>query len=174
MSSDQVINQIIKRIVSISTEKLNAREDKVKSQPENNILENQNETAPVEKIDSVPNIFMKGINSKIQNYHITDTLAAFMIRAIVLDPNNRFQIEKELSHEEVDRLIELCVSKITATTDFEMETIRMQVYFDTNFPSQGEYLQKEHMFHLEHCAALLRDIVQVKTKTIPSLEGISF
>jgi tRNA G10 N-methylase Trm11 len=143
MSSDQVINQIIQTIVTLATEKT------------------RNETIEQEK------------QSKLQNYQITDTLAAFMIRAIVLDPNYGFNAEKEMSREQVNRLIDVCVSKITSS-DFEMETIRMQVYFDTNFPSQSDFLHREHMVHLEQCAGLLREIVQVKSKQIPSLEGTLF
>jgi hypothetical protein len=53
-----------------------------------------------------------------------------------------------------------------------METIRMQVYFDTNFPSQSEFLHHEKHSRLEQCSNILRDIIQVKSKAIGSLEGI--
>jgi hypothetical protein len=170
MSSDQVINQIIRSIVTISTEAIKRDEPEPSKPAEDNqvVFVSESEQS---KITVVSDLFVHGFHSKVQNFQITDTLAAFMIRAVVLDPQYGFRVEKEMSRDEVNRLIDICVQKITATDDFEMETIRMQVYFDTNFPSQGDFLHQEKMARLEQCAALLRDIIQAKSKAIPSLEG---
>lgn len=39
----------------------------------------------------------------------------------------------------------MCVEQITRTDDIEMEIVRAQVYFDTNFPAQGNNLIKKSM-----------------------------
>ena len=59
---------------------------------------------------------------------------------------------------------------MTKTDDIEMETIRTQVYFDTNFPVQEEYLHKERLARLEECVSLLKEIVDTKSKSVSVLE----
>ncbi|KAH6563967.1 hypothetical protein BASA60_010499 [Batrachochytrium salamandrivorans] len=81
----------------------------------------------------------EGIHSQVTSTHVTETLAAFLIRAVVLDPKNDFHIENELSRGEVARLTDLCVERIVAIDDPVQATVRMQVYFDTNFPAQQLY-----------------------------------
>eukprot|EP00842_Homolaphlyctis_polyrhiza_P000256 jgi/Hompol1/1230/HPOL_003112-RA len=118
-------------------------------------------------------MFMAGIHSHIPPSHVSETLAAFLIRAVVLDPINGFRIERELSRDEVERLIDLCVNKIVSPNDPVQETVRMQVYFDTNFPSQNDFLHKEKLTRIDACSSLLRDILEVKSKSIASYE-VSF
>lgn len=52
-------------------------------------------------------MFLEEIHSVVKQFHVTDTLAAFMIRAVVLNPDNGFNPEKEMSRAEVDRLIKV-------------------------------------------------------------------
>ncbi|KAL2913743.1 hypothetical protein HK105_206759 [Polyrhizophydium stewartii] len=122
--------------------------------------------------EDIRHIFMAGIQSHVAPSHVTETLAAFMIRAIVLDPLNGFRIEQELSRDEVDRLIELCIEKITATDDPVQETVRMQVYFDTNFPAQNDFLHKEKLTRIDACSSLLKEILDVKSKSISAYENL--
>ncbi|TPX65418.1 hypothetical protein SpCBS45565_g05200 [Spizellomyces sp. 'palustris'] len=103
---------------------------------------------------------------------VPETLAAFMVRAVVLDPRNGFRIEGELGRDEVERLIKICVDRITAMNSPVMETVKMQVYFDTNFPAQGDFLHKEKSSRVSACASLLREITEVKTKAIAIYEAL--
>lgn len=93
MSSDEVINQIIKAIVKDAADSYkNIQNDQI----------SENNTHP---------LFNTQVLSQTKNYKITDTLAAFMIRAVALDPRHKFNIEKEMSRGEVDRLIKVSHSK---------------------------------------------------------------
>ncbi|ORY53172.1 hypothetical protein BCR33DRAFT_711519, partial [Rhizoclosmatium globosum] len=105
-------------------------------------------------------------------FSMSDTLAAFFVRAVVLDPRNEFHIERELSKEDVERLINLCVEKITCTNDAVCETIKMQVYFDSIFPAQADYLHREKMTRIANCSTILREITEVKSKNISIYEGL--
>ncbi|KAI8930132.1 hypothetical protein BC831DRAFT_547026 [Entophlyctis helioformis] len=122
--------------------------------------------------EAARNIFLAGIQSHVPPFHVTETLAAFLIRAVVLDPHNGFRIEHELSREEVDRLISLCVDKITTQDDPVQETVRMQVYFDTNFPAQNDFLHKEKLTRIDACSVLLREILDVKSKSLSAYEAL--
>ena len=92
MSSDEVINQIIRAIVDYAANK------------SKNDISNQ---VVFEKQQSILLLFNTQLQNQIQNYQITDTLAAFMIRAVALDPFNKFNIEMEMSRDEVERLIKV-------------------------------------------------------------------
>ncbi|KAJ3168655.1 hypothetical protein HDU88_001548 [Geranomyces variabilis] len=143
-SSDEVIRYIIRETVSRASAVLKARRDAASS-------ESQDAASPV---------------------IVTETLAAFLVRAIVLDPRNDFRADKELGRDEVDRLIQLCVDRITVKNTPVMETVKMQVYFDTNFPAQADFLHKEKQSHINACAPLLRDICEVKVKAIAVYEAL--
>lgn len=77
------------------------------------------------------------VQSKITPYIVTDTLAAFVLRSVAMNPENEFNVDMEFSPEEVERLISLCVERIiNENCSPQMETVKMQVYFDTHFPAQ--------------------------------------
>ncbi|KAJ3314040.1 hypothetical protein HDV04_001071 [Boothiomyces sp. JEL0838] len=158
--SEDVIKVIIKEIVSSSTNILKTKYIEPSSETKAENQDNTNES------NGVSAFFANGIQSAVKPYQVTDTLAAFMVRAVALDPSNHFNIAEDLPKEEVDRLI----NKITATNDPEMETIRVQVYFDTHFSAQDYFLQLEKATRNEQCSTLLREITDSRQKTIPAFE----
>ncbi|KAJ3220411.1 hypothetical protein HDU67_000078 [Dinochytrium kinnereticum] len=125
---------------------------------------------PMTPLPQVKHLFAAGIKSHHTPYTVSDTLAAFVVRAVVLDPRNDFRIERELSKEEVQRLISMCVEKITELNSPVMETVKMQVYFDTTFPAQADYLHREKMSRIASCSGVLREITEIKTKNVAVYE----
>ena len=120
-------------------------------------------------------------------YRITETLAAFVVRAVIMDPQYNFDISQQLNRNEVDRLIQvifisllvcvdvvfkICVDKIIQNQDQVYETIKMQVYFDTNFPVQNEFLRAEKQNRLQSALNVLQAIHDTKTRSVPALEGM--
>ncbi|KAI8801190.1 hypothetical protein BJ742DRAFT_779542 [Cladochytrium replicatum] len=103
---------------------------------------------------------------------ITETLAAFMVRAIVLDPRNEFRVERELTRDEVERLIRLAVEKLTSVDNPVIETIKMQVYFDSNFPAQGDFLHREKISRINGCSQTLKEVTETQAKTVPDYEAL--
>nr|KAJ3420559.1 hypothetical protein HK105_005531 [Polyrhizophydium stewartii] len=194
MSSDDIIRHIIRDITARSSGIIKARRARadaereeaaaaaaagiISGQPQTQAIFQAQQAAAAPPAPKTPlpedirHIFMAGIQSHVAPSHVTETLAAFMIRAIVLDPLNGFRIEQELSRDEVDRLIELCIEKITATDDPVQETVRMQVYFDTNFPAQNDFLHKEKLTRIDACSSLLKEILDVKSKSISAYENL--
>ena len=51
-----------------------------------------------------------------------------------------------------------------------METIKMQVYFDTSFPVQMDLLRAEKKVKAQ-ATKILRQIHDAKTKSVPAIEG---
>ncbi|KAJ3193575.1 hypothetical protein HK101_004586 [Irineochytrium annulatum] len=127
---------------------------------------------PMTPLPQLRHLFAAGIKSHMPPTTVSDTLAAFVVRAVVLDPRNDFTIERELSRDEVQRLISLCVEKITQTNSPIMETVKMQVYFDTNFPAQADYLHREKISRITTCSSVLREIIDVKIKNINIYEAL--
>ena len=95
MASEDIINHIIRDIVAKST----------------TILRQKSQVNPASSdllADAVyKDIFVGGILSYNQRTIVTDTLAAFVIRSVALDPNNGFGSEQEMTTEQVDKLIQV-------------------------------------------------------------------
>jgi hypothetical protein len=64
---------------------------------------------PTSGLNAVSDLFAVGDAPIIQASSITDTLAAFVVRAVVMDPRNGYQLDQEFSKHEVERLISVCV-----------------------------------------------------------------
>ncbi|KAJ3300584.1 hypothetical protein HK104_009919 [Borealophlyctis nickersoniae] len=197
-SSDDIIRHIIRDIVARSTNVLKTRRNRPQLQPAspapdakpaelapsqittgiqrlsvfNAQKSDPNPPAPTTPVPDARHLFTGGIHSHMQPATVTDTLAAFVVRAVVLDPRNDFRIETELTRDEVERLIKLCVDRITAVNSPVMETVKMQVYFDTNFPMQADFLHREKVSRINSCAPILREIVEVQTKAISVYDAL--
>ena len=65
---------------------------------------------------------------------------AFIVKAVVLQPANEFQVDRVLASDDVQRLIELCVKRLLDVKAASLDTIKMQVYFDMNYTSRDEFL----------------------------------
>ena len=71
---------------------------------------------------------------------VSETLVAFIVKAVVLQPANEFQVDRVLASDDVQRLIELCVKRLLDVKAASLDTIKMQVYFDMNYTSRDEFL----------------------------------
>jgi hypothetical protein len=71
---------------------------------------------------------------------VSETLVAFIVKAIVLEPQNDFQVDRVLASDDVQRLIDLCVKRLLDNKSSSLDTIKMQVYFDMNYTTRDEFL----------------------------------
>ena len=71
---------------------------------------------------------------------VSETLVAFIVKAIVLEPQNDFQVDRVLASDDVQRLIDLCVKRLLDNKSASLDTIKMQVYFDMNYTTRDEFL----------------------------------
>ncbi|NXC38864.1 CF206 protein, partial [Penelope pileata] len=107
-----------------------------------------------------------------QGHAVPETVLAFMVKAVVLDPRNDFNLDQILTNEDVQNLIQLCVTRLLDTTNPSLSTIKMQVYFDLNYANRAELL-REHRHVLEgRLAPLLRDITDSRPRTQEEMKSV--
>lgn len=82
-------------------------------------------------------IFISAISLTIG---VSETLVAFIVKAVVLEPENDFQVDRVLASDDVQRLIDLCVKRLLDNKSSSLDTIKMQVYFDMNYTTRDEFL----------------------------------
>ncbi|NXH18943.1 CF206 protein, partial [Bucco capensis] len=102
-----------------------------------------------------------------QGHTVSETLVAFVVKAVILDPRNDFTVDQILTKKDVQDLIQLCVSRLLDTTNPSLSTIKMQVYFDLNYAKRAELLSEQQHVLEGRLAPLLRDI----TATRPRAQG---
>ncbi|NWZ19979.1 CF206 protein, partial [Asarcornis scutulata] len=95
---------------------------------------------------------------------VSETLVAFMVKAVVLDPRNEFNVDQILTKRDVQHLIQLCVTRLLDTTNPSLSTIKMQVYFDMNYANRAELLREQHRVLEGRLAPLVRDITDSRPR----------
>uniref|UniRef100_A0A670YK74 Cilia- and flagella-associated protein 206 n=1 Tax=Pseudonaja textilis TaxID=8673 RepID=A0A670YK74_PSETE len=80
-----------------------------------------------------------GQECAMNGQNVTETLVAFMVKAVVLDPKNGFNVDKTLTKADVQKLIQLCVYRLLDVKNPSLNTIKMQVYFDMNYTNRGKH-----------------------------------
>uniref|UniRef100_A0A3B4XXG0 Cilia- and flagella-associated protein 206 n=1 Tax=Seriola lalandi dorsalis TaxID=1841481 RepID=A0A3B4XXG0_SERLL len=71
-----------------------------------------------------------------RGHAVSDTLAAFMVKSVVLDPRHGFNVDRTLTKQDVQKLEELCLDRLMEDCSPSLDTIKMQVYFDLNYSSR--------------------------------------
>ena len=61
---------------------------------------------------------------------LSETLVGFMVKSVVLDPHAEFSVERTLTQQDVDRLIDICTARLTEQNSPRLDTIKMQVSYE--------------------------------------------
>ncbi|KAG9347408.1 hypothetical protein JZ751_004975, partial [Albula glossodonta] len=101
---------------------------------------------------------------------VSETLVAFMVKAVVLDPRNQFNVDRALTDNDVRNLIELCVARLLDEESPALDTIKMQVYFDMNYTSRQELLEEHQRVMQSRLATLIREITDSRVKAREELD----
>ncbi|XP_050172590.1 cilia- and flagella-associated protein 206 isoform X1 [Myiozetetes cayanensis] len=99
-----------------------------------------------------------GLECAARGQTLSETLVAFMVRAVVLDPRNGFTMDQILTEKDVQDFIQLCVTRLLDTTNPSLSTIKMQVYFDMNYANRDELLREQQRILKGKLAPVVRDI----------------
>ncbi|KAM4521587.1 cilia- and flagella-associated protein 206 isoform 2-T2 [Odontesthes bonariensis] len=119
----------------------------------------------------IKNIISKIVQACAEKGHaVSDTLAAFMVKAVVLDPRNGFNVDRTLTKQDVQKLEELCLSKLMEKCSPSLDTIKMQEYFDMNYTSQREYVEEIHRMLETKLSPLSREITDDRLKIRSDLD----
>ncbi|XP_049674160.1 cilia- and flagella-associated protein 206 isoform X1 [Accipiter gentilis] len=107
-----------------------------------------------------------------QGQTVSETLVAFVVKAVVLDPRNDFSVDQILAKKEVQNLIQLCVTRLLDTTNPSLNTIKMQVYFDMNYANRAELLSEQHRVLEGRLAPVVRDITDSRPHVQEEVENV--
>ncbi|NXR82258.1 CF206 protein, partial [Pycnonotus jocosus] len=101
-----------------------------------------------------------GLECAAQGQSLSETLVAFMVKAVVLDPRNDFNMDRILTENDMQDLIQLCVTRLLDTTNPSLSTIKMQVYFDMNYANRDELLSEQERVLEGKVAPVVRAITE--------------
>lgn len=110
----------------------------------------------------------------LKGHEVSETLSAFMIKAVVLDPRNGFNVDRTLTSQDVQKLAELCLHKLTEKCSPFLNTIQMQVYFDLNYTSRREFVAEIHQVVESKLSPVSRAITDLRVKTQEDLEALYY
>ncbi|KAM3603604.1 uncharacterized protein V6R79_025765 [Siganus canaliculatus] len=96
---------------------------------------------------------------------VSNTLVAFMVKAVVLDPRNGFNVDRTLTKQDVQKIKELCLGKLMESCSPSLDTIKMQVYFGMSYTSRSEFLDDIHRKMQSRLNPLSREITDSRVKT---------
>jgi len=103
---------------------------------------------------------------------VSETLVAFVVKAVVLDPSNGFNVDRALTKDDVQRLIGLCVSRLLETVSPSLDTIKMQVYFDMNYAERRDFLNEHRRVLDSRLLPVVREITDSRARTRDELESL--
>ncbi|XP_013366311.1 PREDICTED: UPF0704 protein C6orf165 homolog isoform X4 [Chinchilla lanigera] len=103
---------------------------------------------------------------------VSETLVAFMVKAVVLDPSNGFNIDRTLMKSDVQKLVKLCVTRLLDTKNPSLDTIKMQVYFDMNYTSREDFLEEHHRVLESRLSSVSREITDNRASAREELESL--
>ncbi|XP_037375958.1 cilia- and flagella-associated protein 206 [Talpa occidentalis] len=103
---------------------------------------------------------------------VSETLVAFMVKAVVLDPSNGFNMDRTLTKSDVQKLVKLCVTRLLDNKNPSLDTIKMQVYFDMNYTSREEFLQEHHRVLESRLCPVSREITDNRATAREELESL--
>ncbi|XP_023144521.2 cilia- and flagella-associated protein 206 isoform X2 [Amphiprion ocellaris] len=101
----------------------------------------------------------------VRGQSVSDALVAFMVKAVVLDPRNGFNVDRTLTKQDVQKLEELCLDKLMEKCSPSLDTIKMQVYFDMNYTSRRELLEEIQRVMESRLIPVSREITDSRVKT---------
>ncbi|XP_017653055.1 cilia- and flagella-associated protein 206 [Nannospalax galili] len=102
----------------------------------------------------------------------SETVVAFMVKAVVLDPGNGFNMDRTLIKSDVKKLVKLCVARLLDSKNPSLDTIKMQVYFDMNYTSREDFLEEHHRVLEFRLGSVSREITDNRACAREELESL--
>ena len=116
----------------------------------------------MEEIDDIVTDIAQGCAGKGQR--VPKVLAAFIARTILESDPVLFSPEKELSNEGIETLVRMGIARCCQKDDPALETIKMQVTFDSTYVRYEEELAQSNEARASKTKDLIRSIIAVRPK----------
>ena len=125
----------------------------------------------MDNINFVTSSIIKDCQSK--NVAVSETLAAFMARARVLEDQKLYHMNKTLSDEDVTALIEKCVARLCERDSPPLKTIQSQVAFEEEYQHQMDTVQRKLNTKDAKLAEIFKEIELVRVKSESDFDALS-
>eukprot|EP00698_Gefionella_okellyi_P004552 TRINITY_DN14172_c0_g1_i1.p1 TRINITY_DN14172_c0_g1~~TRINITY_DN14172_c0_g1_i1.p1 ORF type:complete len:640 (-),score=152.07 TRINITY_DN14172_c0_g1_i1:38-1888(-) len=127
-----------------------------------------------ESADDISNLIRKvsGAYQTQFSRQVSDSLIAFIIRAVVLEHPDTFSLTKQLQDQDVRLLVKYCVDKLADPDSPALATIALQVAFDEEYVAQQQQLESAVSEHTTATEALLSDIVAAHPRGTAASEAL--
>ncbi|KAF7208941.1 cilia- and flagella-associated protein 206 isoform X1 [Nothobranchius furzeri] len=103
---------------------------------------------------------------------VTEPLVLFMVKAVAQDPRNQFEYGQLLSSQDVQKLKELCVERLTEKCSPALDTIKMQLNFDGSYTPRQDFLEEIHQALESQLVQITREITDARAMTREELETV--
>ena len=103
---------------------------------------------------------------------INDMLAAFVAKTVILESPDQFQLDQALKPEDVEKLVELAVDRLSKEDDPSLETLRMQVAFDSAYVQRQESLEKDRAAAKRSYSVIEQSICALKLQSTKDVGGM--
>jgi len=103
---------------------------------------------------------------------INDMLAAFVAKTVILESPWSFQLDHALLPEDVEELVNLAVDRLSKEDDPSLETLRMQVAFDSVYVERQEALEKERAASKRSYSVIEQSICALKLQSTKDVGGM--
>ena len=109
----------------------------------------------------------------MHHHDVNPTLAAFIARAVVLENATQFPLDKELNEKDVKDLIKLSTERLLESDSPSLETVKMQVGFDTARVEETATLDLARAEREQRESALVREICATRLKPGNDVEALT-
>ncbi len=110
---------------------------------------------------------------RVRGVTVSDTLGAFMARAVVLENPVQFPLNKELNETDVQELIRMSTERLLETDSPPLETVKMQVAFDTARVDESEALTRKRTEREQREAAIVLEIATARLRPGHDVEALT-
>lgn len=104
---------------------------------------------------------------------VSEMMAAFMTKTIIEGNTARYRPDGELKLEDVQVLVETAVQKLLEKDSPSVQTLKMQVGFDTAYFKQEEDLESQRTLRDREIKDLQRNVLAVKPRSSTDFEALS-
>eukprot|EP00949_MAST-11_sp_MAST-11-sp1_P001468 g1468.t1 len=104
---------------------------------------------------------------------VSEILAALVARTTVYDNPDLFKLDAELTDDDVEDLIDMCVARLTEEDSPSLETIKIQVAFDLSYVQHADTVEQAKQLRATKLANLTSTILDAKVKSVGDFESLT-
>lgn len=110
---------------------------------------------------------------KAKGVAVSETLAAFVARTVINENTSQFRMDKDMTEDDMQELVRLSVERMSEVDSPSLETIKMQVAFDTAYVQNEEKIEKAKNIKDSQLKEMQRAIIEVRPKSGSDFESLT-